>query len=97
LTCRATSCASGTIYQPSRARRDFAERLLDAPADERHEVKPKTSGKDEERTGPFYCKTSMDSAASVEDLRKLNELLRKGHIEINKVEYLQLQEAAQQR
>jgi hypothetical protein len=46
------------------ARRDFAERLLDAPADGRHEVKPKTSGKDEERTGPFYCKNVDGSAAS---------------------------------
>ncbi|HHQ9377702.1 TPA: hypothetical protein ACSW2U_005011 [Enterobacter roggenkampii] len=75
------------------ARREFAERLLDAPADGRHEVKPKTSGKDEERTGPFYCKNVDGSAASeLHTLRKLNELLKKGHIEITKVEYLQLQE-----
>lgn len=75
------------------SRRDFAERLLDAPADGRHEVKPKTSGKDEERTGPFYCKNADGSAASeLHTLRKLNELLKKGHIEINRVEYLQLQE-----
>lgn len=75
------------------ARREFAERLLDAPADGRHEVKPKTSGKDEERTGPFYCKNADGSAASeLHTLRKLNELLKKGHIEINRVEYLQLQE-----
>lgn len=75
------------------ARRDFAERLLDAPADGRHEVKPKTSAKDEERTGPFYCKNVDGSAASeLHTLRKLNELLKKGHIEITKVEYLQLQE-----
>ena len=75
------------------ARRDFAERLLDAPADGRHEVKPKTSGKDEERTGPFYCKNVDGSAASeLHTLRKLNELLKKGHIEITRVEYLQLQE-----
>ncbi|AVE69790.1 TPA: hypothetical protein U2I15_003499 [Citrobacter koseri] len=75
------------------ARRDFAERLLDAPADGRHEVKPKTSSKDEERTGPFYCKNVDGSAASeLHTLRKLNELLKKGHIEITKVEYLQLQE-----
>lgn len=75
------------------ARRDFAERLLDAPADGRHEVKPKSSGKDEERTGPFYCKNVDGSAASeLHTLRKLNELLKKGHIEITKVEYLQLQE-----
>lgn len=75
------------------ARREFAERLLDAPADGRHEVKPKTSGKDEERTGPFYCKNVDGSAASeLHTLRKLNELLKKGHIEITRVEYLQLQE-----
>ena len=75
------------------ARREFAERLLDAPADGRHEVKPKTSGKVEERTGPFYCKNVDGSAASeLHTLRKLNELLKKGHIEITKVEYLQLQE-----
>ncbi|MFZ5253609.1 hypothetical protein ACOY6O_06210 [Enterobacter roggenkampii] len=75
------------------ARREFAERLLDAPADGRHEVKPKTNGKDEERTGPFYCKNVDGSAASeLHTLRKLNELLKKGHIEITKVEYLQLQE-----
>ncbi|WP_193152255.1 hypothetical protein [Enterobacter ludwigii] len=75
-------------------RRNFAERLLDAPADGRHEVKPKkSSGKDEERTGPFYCKNVDGSAASeLHTLRKLNELLKKGHIEITKVEYLQLQE-----
>lgn len=75
------------------ARRGFAERLLDAPADGRHEVKPKTSGKDEERTGPFYCKNVDGSAASeLHTLRKLNELLKQGHIEITRVEYLQLQE-----
>lgn len=76
------------------ARRDFAERLLDAPADGRHEVKPKNAdSKDEERTGPFYCKNVDGSAASeLHTLRKLNELLKKGHIEITKVEYLQLQE-----
>lgn len=76
------------------ARREFAERLLDAPADGRHEVKPKKAdSKDEERTGPFYCKNVDGSAASeLHTLRKLNELLKKGHIEITRVEYLQLQE-----
>ena len=76
------------------ARREFAERLLDAPADGRHEVKPKKAdSKDKERTGPFYCKNVDGSAASeLHTLRKLNELLKKGHIEITKVEYLQLQE-----
>ncbi|QLO42277.1 hypothetical protein HV198_09000 [Citrobacter freundii] len=78
-------------------RRNFADRLLDAPADGRHEVKPKKgSNKDsktEERTGPFYCKSVDGSAASeLHTLRKLNAMLEKGHIEINRVEYLQLQE-----
>lgn len=78
-------------------RRDFAERLLDAPAAGRHEVKPKkASGKDkqsEERTGPFYCKSVDGTAASeLHTLRKLNAMLEKGHVEINRVEYLQLQE-----
>ncbi|HGW6106140.1 TPA: hypothetical protein ACNIQM_004338 [Citrobacter werkmanii] len=76
-------------------RRAFAERLLDAPPAGRDEVKPKKgSGKDEERTGPFYIKSVDGSAASeLHTLRKLNAMLEKGHIEINRVEYLQLQEA----
>ncbi len=77
-------------------RRSFAERLLDAAPTERDAVKPKKgsdSDKTEERTGPFYCKNVDGSAASeLHTLRKLNELLKKGHIEINRVEYLQLQE-----
>lgn len=79
------------------SRRSFAEQLLDAPNGERDDVKPKkASGKGqqaEERTGPFYCKNADGSAASeLHTLRKLNELLKKGYIEINRVEYLQLQE-----
>lgn len=79
------------------SRRDFAERLLDAPNGERHTVQPKkVNGKGqqaEERSGPFYCKNADGSAASeLHTLRKLNELLKKGHVEINRVEYLQLQE-----
>ncbi|EPT7546655.1 hypothetical protein ACVSDL_004674, partial [Escherichia coli] len=75
-------------------RRVFAEQLLDAPADGRDEVKPKkASNKDGERTGPFYVKNVSGTAASeLHTLRKLNEMLKKGHIEINRVEYLQLQE-----
>lgn len=78
-------------------RRNFADQLLDAPADGRHEVKPKKGNnkdsKTEERTGPFYCKSVDGSAASeLHTLRKLNAMLEKGHIEINRVEYLQLQE-----
>lgn len=78
-------------------RRAFAEQLLDAPPAGRDEVKPKKGGgqdkQSEERTGPFYCKSPDDSAASeLHTLRKLNAMLEKGHIEINRVEYLQLQE-----
>lgn len=78
-------------------RRAFAERLLDATPAGRDEVKPKKgSSKDsktEERTGPFYCKSVDGSAASeLHTLRKLNAMLEKGHVEINRVEYLQLQE-----
>ncbi|HAK3334020.1 TPA: hypothetical protein H2A59_004585 [Salmonella enterica] len=78
-------------------RRAFAERLLDAPPAGRDEVKPKKSSnkdsKTEERTGPFYVKSPDGSAASeLHTLRKLNAMLEKGHIEINRVEYLQLQE-----
>lgn len=85
-------------------RRNFAERLLDAPADGRHEVKPKTTtsgtsvkNSSEEREGPFYCKNANGTAASeLHSLRKLNALLEKGHIEIHKVEFLQLQEKFKQ-
>ncbi|HAT1684192.1 TPA: hypothetical protein I8Y21_004968 [Klebsiella oxytoca] len=85
-------------------RRNFAERLLDAPADGRHEVKPKTTAgstsvknSSEEREGPFYCKNANGTAASeLHSLRKLNALLEKGHIEIHKVEFFQLQEKFKQ-
>lgn len=78
-------------------RRAFAERLLDAPPAGRDEVKPKKAGgkgnNSDERTGPFYCKSVDGTAASeLHTLRKLNAMLEKGHIEINRVEYLQLQE-----
>lgn len=81
------------------ARRDFAERLLDAPADGRHEVKPKKAsggGNQRERKGPFYWKYAAgDSFGSVDDLGALNEILEDElTVEINKVEYLQLKEAA---
>lgn len=79
------------------SRCDFAERLLDAPAAGRDDVKPKKASdknkQSEERTGPFYCKSVDGSAASeLHTLRKLNAMLEKGHVEINRVEYLQLQE-----
>lgn len=78
------------------ARRDFAERLLDEPAGGRDDVRPKATGAGEERKGPFYCRNANSSAASeVHSMRKLKTLLDTGHIEINKVEYLQLQEEFQ--
>lgn len=78
------------------ARRVFAERLLDEPAGGRDDVKPKDVGSSEERKGPFYCRNADSSAASaVHSMRKLKTLLDTGHIEINKVEYLQLQEEFQ--
>ena len=78
------------------ARRDFAERLLDEPAGGRDDVRPKATGSSEERKGPFYCRNADSSAASeVHSMRKLKTLLDTGHIEINKVEYLQLQEKFQ--
>ena len=79
-------------------RRNFAERLLDAAPTERDAVKPKkASGKgNQERKGPFYWNHPGSGAiGSVEDLGALNELLEDGlTVEINKVEFLQLQEAA---
>lgn len=79
-------------------RRSFAERLLDAAPTERDTVKPKkaSSKGNQERKGPFYWNHPESGAiGSVEDLGSLNELLEDGlTVEINKVEYLQLQEAA---
>lgn len=73
-------------------RRSFAERLLDAAPTERDAVKPKKAAS-EELEGPFYCKNAAGTAASeIHTRRKLNTLLERGHIEIHKVEYLQLQE-----
>lgn len=80
-------------------RRAFAEQLLDAPPAGRDEVKPKKAGgksKQQERKGPFYWKYAAgDSFGSVDDLGALNEILEDDlTVEINKVEYLQLKEAA---
>lgn len=78
------------------ARREFAERLLDAPADGRHEVKPKTSGKGkQERKGPFYWKDVKEGLQGCEETEEeLQCYIDNGAEEINKVEYLQLKEAA---
>ncbi|HBQ5672360.1 TPA: hypothetical protein MHK18_17715 [Klebsiella pneumoniae] len=79
-------------------RRSFVERLLDAAPTERDAVKPKkaSSKENKERKGPFYWHHPESGAiGSVEDLGALNELLEDGlTVEINKVEFLQLQEAA---
>ncbi|HCB2856828.1 hypothetical protein [Klebsiella aerogenes] len=79
-------------------RRSFAERLLNAAPTERDAVKPKkaSSKGNKERKGPFYWSHPESGAiGSVEDLGALNELLEDGlTVEINKVEFLQLQEAA---
>lgn len=79
-------------------RRTYAETWLDAKPGERDIVKPKkTSSKGkQERKGPFYWKhPESDSFGSVEDLGALHEILEDGlTVEINKVEFLQLQEAA---
>lgn len=79
-------------------RRAYAETWLDAKPGERDTVKPKKTGNKgkQERKGPFYWKhPESDSFGSVEDLGALHEILEDGFtVEINKVEFLQLQEAA---
>lgn len=79
-------------------RRAYAETWLDAKPGERDTVKPKKTGNKgkQERKGPFYWKhPESDSFGSVEDLGALHEILEDGlTVEINKVEFLQLQEAA---
>lgn len=79
-------------------RRDFAERLLDAPAAGRDSVKPKkASGKEKkQRKGPFYWKTAEgDAGGHLETEDELRPLLDEGCVEINRVEYLQLKERAE--
>ncbi|OMP96480.1 hypothetical protein [Raoultella terrigena] len=76
-------------------RRDFAERLLDAPAGQRDEVKPKKAGgkENKERKGPFYWKDVAQGVHGCEEtLAELNVYIDCGAEEINKVEFLQLQE-----
>lgn len=84
-------------------RRDFAERLLDAPAGERSAVTPKkASGKEKkERKGPFYWKHDEGNAFGMVDTEdELKSALSQADeqgtscSEINKVEFLQLQEEA---
>lgn len=77
-------------------RRSFAERLLDAAPTERDAVKPKKasiSKGNQERKGPFYWKDVAQGLHGCEEtLEELNCYIDRGAEEINKVEYLQLQE-----
>lgn len=77
-------------------RRSFAERLLDAAPTERDAVKPKkASGKgNQERKGPFFVQHSDGKIGELSTESELKAHLDAGYTEINKVEYLQLQEAA---
>lgn len=84
-------------------RRSFAERLLDAAPTERDLVKPKkaSSKGNQERKGPFYWKHDEGSAFGMVDTEdELKSALSQADeqgtscSEINKVEFLQLQEAA---
>lgn len=77
-------------------RRSFAERLLDAAPTERDAVKPKkASGKgNQERKGPFFVQHSDGKIGELSTETELKAHLDAGYKEINKVEYLQLQEAA---
>ncbi|MEY1398125.1 hypothetical protein AB7079_10590 [Klebsiella aerogenes] len=77
-------------------RRSFADRLLDAAPTERDAVKPKkASGKgNQERKGPFFVQHSDGKIGELSTESELKAHLDAGYKEINKVEYLQLQEAA---
>ncbi|HDS6443345.1 TPA: hypothetical protein QHX54_002253 [Klebsiella aerogenes] len=77
-------------------RRSFAERLLDAAPTERDAVKPKkASGKgNQERKGPFFVQHSDGKIGELSTESELKAHLDAGYKGINKVEYLQLQEAA---
>lgn len=77
-------------------RRSFAERLLDAAPTERDAVKPKkASGKgNQERKGPFFVQHSDGKIGELSTESELKAHLDAGYKEVNKVEYLQLQEAA---
>ncbi|HGK4055341.1 TPA: hypothetical protein ACJ2O9_000213 [Klebsiella pneumoniae] len=77
-------------------RRSFAERLLDAAPTERDLVKPKkASGKgNQDRKGPFFVQHSDGKIGELSTESELKAHLDTGYKEINKVEYLQLQEAA---
>ncbi|WP_276867413.1 hypothetical protein [Enterobacter oligotrophicus] len=76
------------------SRREFAERLLDEPG-EGHLVKPKKDGVERGRKGPFYVRNIADGTiGEVSTEKGLKGYVDGGYTEINKVEYLQLKEAA---
>ncbi|MDE4693217.1 hypothetical protein [Klebsiella pneumoniae] len=77
-------------------RRSFAERLLDAAPTERDAVKPKkaSSKENKERKGPFFVQHSDGKIGELSTESELKAHLDAGYKEINKVEFLQLQEAA---
>ncbi|EPV2475511.1 hypothetical protein ACV28C_005005 [Enterobacter asburiae] len=78
-------------------RRTYAETWLDAKPGERDTVKPKkTSSKGkQERKGPFYWKDVKEGLQGCEETEEeLQCYIDNGAEEINKVEYLQLKEAA---
>ncbi|MCW9668579.1 hypothetical protein ORL60_04755 [Klebsiella michiganensis] len=78
-------------------RRDFAELVLDTPPGERAEVKPKkTSSKEKkERKGPFFVRHDDGKIGELSTESELKTHLDAGYTEINKVEFLQLQEEAE--
>lgn len=77
-------------------RRDFAERVLDTPPSERAEVKPKkaSSKENKERKGPFFVRHADGKIGELSTESELKTHLVAGYTEINKVEFLQLQEEA---
>ncbi|WP_306726434.1 hypothetical protein [Klebsiella quasipneumoniae] len=77
-------------------RRSFAERLLDASPTERDLVKPKkaSSKENKERKGPFFVRHADGKLGELSTESELKTHLDAGYTEINKVEFLQLQEEA---
>ncbi|MCC4570555.1 hypothetical protein [Enterobacter hormaechei] len=77
-------------------RRAFAETWLDAKPGERDAVKPKKAsnkGK-QERKGPFFVRHDDGKIGEISTEAELKTHIDAGYTEINKVEYLQLKEAA---
>ncbi|EOH0857268.1 hypothetical protein ACLKT3_004159 [Salmonella enterica subsp. enterica serovar 50:k:e,n,x,z15] len=79
-------------------RRAFAERLLDAPAGGRDEVKPKkgrSKSEPQKRKGPFFVRHEDGKIGELSTEAELKAHLDAGYTEINKVEYLQRKEEAE--